>query len=387
MQFRAGLLFFALAPLMMLVLPLIADAQSAGGLVSCTSYATCNLCAFGQLIQNIINYAIVLSVPLVAVLVGYAGFLYFTSGANPGNVIKAKGIFATAFIGFLIAISGWLVVNTILHALMGGSGYFKNDSWFTITCEGTRVLDLGVEAFLSRAPTPQQISSFDESGFMGPYGGGPIASCGEGYSLVDDKCYDAFGDVKDPEYTYSSPKQNTQGICSQGYELQQNETEYWCQNPNDPNDWQEANYYLTGSDYFSPYSALGDCSADTLSSAWGDQSYAFSCIASRESSCNASLGSRVDRTSDGYSFSYGLYQVNMSVRSIQCSNFNEGQPVNCANAFQGKNYNARVVNVELYNTCRTMLQNVQCNTEMAQRIYEKEGYGAWRNTATQCGLI
>src|SRR3989338_4525723 len=105
MQFRAGLLFFALAPLMMLVLPLIADAQSAGGLVSCTSYATCNLCAFGQLIQNIINYAIVLSVPLVAVLVGYAGFLYFTSGANPGNVIKAKGIFATAFIGFLIAIS------------------------------------------------------------------------------------------------------------------------------------------------------------------------------------------------------------------------------------------------------------------------------------------
>lgn len=338
-----------LFPLIILALPLVAAAQQlvpkAQGVSDVEFYT---LCKFGELIQNIINYAVLLSIPLVAVLVGYAGFLYFTSGANPSNVAKAKSIFATAFIGFLVAISGWLIINTILHALISPS-YMSSGSWFRVECVGGRLLNKSPSDFLSSAPpsgfqinqpydtygdTPGTLT---QDGFQidqpyDTYGEAPVASCGEGYALVGDKCYDNFGDVQEPTYnysktndpydpyglseqrtatcgegyalvgdkcydnfgdvkdpTYSLPSKEDNGdaicgatgyyyyqetgncynpdtnqskeakysttntsICNNGYEPQQSETEYWCQNPNNPDDWQVANQYLKGDEYYVP---------------------------------------------------------------------------------------------------------------------------------------
>ena len=139
-----------------------------------SDYAFYNLCTFGQLIQNIINYAIIFSIPLVAVLVGYAGFLYFTSGANPGNISKARQIFATALIGFLVAISGWLIVNTILHALFSGGAYFKEGEWFSIQCSGSRLgvdKPINVSDWLSPNPaiTPGGLTSVPSPSFGGSF--------------------------------------------------------------------------------------------------------------------------------------------------------------------------------------------------------------------------
>src|SRR3989338_8518367 len=104
-----------------------------GGLVTCTGI-NCNLCGFGQLIQNIINFLIGLSIPIAVVMFAWAGILYFTSAGNKTNVTRAKGIFKTVFIGFILALTGWLVVQTVLSVLVKQDFYIGNH-WNSLECE------------------------------------------------------------------------------------------------------------------------------------------------------------------------------------------------------------------------------------------------------------
>ncbi len=90
---------------------------------------SCSLCNLEQLVQNIINYLIGLSIPIAVGLFAWAGILLFTSAESPANITKAKKIFSSALIGFVIVISAWLIVQTVLTALTGGSG-----SWNTLQC-------------------------------------------------------------------------------------------------------------------------------------------------------------------------------------------------------------------------------------------------------------
>ena len=104
----------------------------AGGLVPCNGL-DCQFCNIAQLIQNIINWAIGISVPIAMALFAYAGFMYATSGGSGENLTKAKGVFTTVGIGFLLALGGWLIINTILNVLLGG-GPYQSGSWFSISC-------------------------------------------------------------------------------------------------------------------------------------------------------------------------------------------------------------------------------------------------------------
>mgnify|MGYP002359374159 FL=1 len=123
--------------------PLLAFAQTQG-LVPCgfstgnganyyTSSTSCDLCSFGQLIQNIINYMVGISIPLAALLFAWAGILYFTSAGSPARVMRARKIFTSVFIGFLFVISAWLVVQTLLSTLVKGTVWFGG-SWNSLQC-------------------------------------------------------------------------------------------------------------------------------------------------------------------------------------------------------------------------------------------------------------
>jgi hypothetical protein len=94
----------------------------------------CNLCHLGELMQNIINFLILgFAVPLAAAMFAYAGILYTTAGSNTSRITKAHKIFKNVLIGFLIAISGWLVINTILTVAFDKS-FFNGREWFQIQC-------------------------------------------------------------------------------------------------------------------------------------------------------------------------------------------------------------------------------------------------------------
>lgn len=110
-------------------------AGDTGGIVPCTG-TDCQACDIVSLIQKIINFVIGLSIPIAIGLFAWAGVLYFTSAANPSGIEKAKKIFRAAFVGFLIALGGFLIIETILHTLLSEK-YYKN--WNTVTCVDPRL--------------------------------------------------------------------------------------------------------------------------------------------------------------------------------------------------------------------------------------------------------
>jgi hypothetical protein len=88
-----------------------------------------NPCGFDDLmlqINKFISFLIFdLAMPLAAIAFCYAGFLFMTSGSNPGNIEKAKSIFKSVLIGFVIALAAYLIVKTIMIGLGFDQDNFK----------------------------------------------------------------------------------------------------------------------------------------------------------------------------------------------------------------------------------------------------------------------
>src|SRR5690348_14017741 len=110
--------FFFGALLITVSAPYVASAQ---GLVSCglgtgIQAFSCQFCSLFQLADNIIKFLLLIAAPIAALLFAYAGFLYMSSGGAQENVSKAKNIFTDVLIGFIIALCGWLVVDTIIRS-------------------------------------------------------------------------------------------------------------------------------------------------------------------------------------------------------------------------------------------------------------------------------
>lgn len=123
-----NLLTSALA-LAFLLTPLFALAQNtpqdpSGNLIPCGyrddtgKINECDFEDFMELIRRVINFLIVISVPLAAVSFAYAGFLYITAQGSPGQISKAHGIFKKTLIGFIFVLGAWLIVYTIINALL-----------------------------------------------------------------------------------------------------------------------------------------------------------------------------------------------------------------------------------------------------------------------------
>ncbi|MEK7068708.1 MAG: pilin, partial [Patescibacteria group bacterium] len=98
----------------------------------------CDFCALGQLMQNIINWLLAMSILVAAVMFAYAGILLFTSAGNVTRVSKAKTIFLNVAIGFFLAIGGWLFIQTILSGLVNQKFFLTGGKWNSLECEASR---------------------------------------------------------------------------------------------------------------------------------------------------------------------------------------------------------------------------------------------------------
>lgn len=98
--------------------------QTPGYLIVCDpspASGSVNDCHFDDLIRlgvNIINFLIVLSTALAAIGIAYAGFLILSSGGNESKVTEAKKMLGKIVIGLIFVIAGWLIVNTVIVALL-----------------------------------------------------------------------------------------------------------------------------------------------------------------------------------------------------------------------------------------------------------------------------
>lgn len=117
---------------------------AAAGLVPCgqasdlLTATNCNLCSFAELIRNIVNFLMMLSVPIVALLFCVAGWDFFTAGGNTSKIEHGKRIFSSALIGFIIAIASWLIIQTIIIGLVTNQSFYSGigNSWNTLDCGG-----------------------------------------------------------------------------------------------------------------------------------------------------------------------------------------------------------------------------------------------------------
>lgn len=82
----------------------------------------CGWREFVDLGQRFINFLIILIIPLATVTFAYAGFTILTAGGNAGQVQKGKEMFTKVATGIAWALAAWLIINTILNALVG-DGY------------------------------------------------------------------------------------------------------------------------------------------------------------------------------------------------------------------------------------------------------------------------
>lgn len=90
------------------------------GLVPCGNpgQPSCDFTMFVFMVNNIIQWIISIAGVIFTISTIYGGFLYVTSGENPGNKAKAKSILWSTVIGFVIILVSWLIVYTILINLV-----------------------------------------------------------------------------------------------------------------------------------------------------------------------------------------------------------------------------------------------------------------------------
>ncbi len=122
------LIFFVIA------MPAVSFAKIKSGIIPCgntppgatleqINAEACDFNDFLQLGKNIINYLVLLSIPLAAIAFAWAGFLYITSGGSEGKIGKAKDIFWKVMWGFIFILTAWLIVYSITKFLDPGFSY------------------------------------------------------------------------------------------------------------------------------------------------------------------------------------------------------------------------------------------------------------------------
>jgi hypothetical protein len=108
--------------------------DSPSGFISCEG-RSCSACDFVVLGNTAIKWLITISFLFFAVLAVRAGIKLVTSQGNPGALSNAKESFTNAFIGLIIILLAFLLVDTIMRQLVKGSGEIKGyGPWNEVVC-------------------------------------------------------------------------------------------------------------------------------------------------------------------------------------------------------------------------------------------------------------
>ncbi|MCB9814760.1 hypothetical protein H6784_05095 [Candidatus Nomurabacteria bacterium] len=114
------------------VLPELASAQS---FVTCSG-TDCSACNIVQMANKVLVWLIAMAFLFFAVLAVIAGFGLVTSGGNSEALSSAKQKFINAFIGLIIILASFLLVDTIMRGLLnGGTGNIQGyGPWAEVQC-------------------------------------------------------------------------------------------------------------------------------------------------------------------------------------------------------------------------------------------------------------
>ncbi len=110
------------------ILPNLSLAQNSGGtvldysgLVKCDGVVNpnesgrqvkCNFYNLIVIVNQLINWAFTLSLPVVAGMFAYAGYLHISG--SEADLKKSRAMMRNAIIGFIIALTAWFMVTTLV---------------------------------------------------------------------------------------------------------------------------------------------------------------------------------------------------------------------------------------------------------------------------------
>ena len=104
--------FIPILLLLIIVIPVFVSAQI---IPNCSP--NCGYNDLLTLVNNIINWIILISVPVAAGVFAWAGILDMTTGISDKKS-QAKDMMWKVFVGFVFILAAWIIVGTIVKALL-----------------------------------------------------------------------------------------------------------------------------------------------------------------------------------------------------------------------------------------------------------------------------
>lgn len=101
-----------------------------------TNEVACNWCTLMKLVENVFDFLFVIFTLVAVGMVMYVGFQLVMSQGSGEAMEKGKAMFSSLVIGFVIFLSAWLIVDTIIKGLV------KSDSGFGVWNELSGDCDL-----------------------------------------------------------------------------------------------------------------------------------------------------------------------------------------------------------------------------------------------------
>jgi hypothetical protein len=124
--FALGTIFISAISL----IPGVTFAAESTGLVTCGftdasgNFNSCDFCDFVVMVSNIVSWLFGFLVIVAVLMIVYAGIKLVISAGNPSAMTSAKSMITNVLIGFVIVLSAWLIVDTLLKALVDGDSGF-----------------------------------------------------------------------------------------------------------------------------------------------------------------------------------------------------------------------------------------------------------------------
>lgn len=91
----------------------------------CTEYGLgsgiCQACNLAQLASRLMRAFVAFAVIGSVLMLAYAGFLYVSASTNSGNIQSAKSVFSNVFIGLIIVLVAWLIIDIALRTFTNQS--------------------------------------------------------------------------------------------------------------------------------------------------------------------------------------------------------------------------------------------------------------------------
>jgi len=154
--------------------------DSGHGFVPCSG-VHCSPCDLVVMFNTIVKWVMMMVFILFAVLAVKAGLTMVTSG-SPGALAAAKKSFTNAFLGLLIMLAAWLIVDTLLRKLLDGGNldavYSGYGPWSQVQCASDTQAGLTV-GFFEADPNWNPGDMMSPATNV-PYTGGSLSQCKNG---------------------------------------------------------------------------------------------------------------------------------------------------------------------------------------------------------------